>query len=82
MRHNNAAANSFVSFDHGLPQDVSGKATDHALGWGVALGSPFMFETSTLRSDYRSDIYRERGILLGAVHEIVESLFCVTLARE
>jgi ketol-acid reductoisomerase len=41
-----------------------------------------MFETSTLRSDYRSDIYRERGILLGAVHEIVESLFCVTLARE
>ena len=51
------------------------EATDHALGWGVALGSPFMFETSTLRSEYRSDIYKERGILLGAVHGIVESLF-------
>merc|ERR1712071_330996 len=34
----------------------------------------FMFET-TLRSEYKSDIYGERGILLGAVHGIVESLF-------
>merc|ERR1712086_876920 len=41
---------------------------------GVALGSPFMFET-TLRSEYCSDIYGERGILLGAVHGIVESLY-------
>lgn len=33
-----------------------------------------MFETS-LRSEYKSDIFGERGILLGAVHGIVESLF-------
>jgi len=33
-----------------------------------------MFET-TLRSEYKSDIYGERGILLGAVHGIVESLY-------
>merc|ERR1712087_317493 len=52
----------------------SGKANELALGWGVALGSPFMFETS-LRSEYCSDIFGERGILLGAVHGIVESLF-------
>lgn len=45
-------------------QDVSVKATDLALGWGIAIGSP-------LRSEYCSD---ERGILLGAVHGIVESL--------
>merc|ERR1711957_555765 len=32
------------------------------------------FET-TLSSEYRSDIYGERGILLGAVHGIVESLY-------
>merc|ERR1712232_974235 len=32
------------------------------------------FET-TLRSEYKSDIYGERGILLGAVHGIVESLY-------
>jgi len=63
-----------INSSFGVHQDVSGKATDLALGWGVALGSPFMFET-TLRSEYRSDIYGERGILLGAVHGIVESLF-------
>lgn len=33
-----------------------------------------MFET-TLRSEYKSDIFGERGILLGAVHGIVESLY-------
>ena len=40
----------------------------------MALGSPFMFET-TLRSEYSSDTYGVRGLLLGAVHGIVESLF-------
>lgn len=59
-----------VSFD----QDVTGKATDIALGWSIALGSPFSFPT-TLTDEYRSDIYGERGILLGAVHGIIETLF-------
>ena len=57
-----------------MQQDVSGKATDYALGWSVALGSPYTFET-TLESEYRSDIFGERGILLGAVHGIAESLY-------
>ena len=63
-----------INSSFAVHQDKSGKATDLALGWGVALGSPFMFETS-LRSEYCSDIYGERGILLGAVHGIVESLY-------
>jgi len=63
-----------INASFGVHQNVSGKAQELALGWGVALGSPFMFET-TLRSEYKSDIYGERGILLGAVHGIVESLF-------
>ncbi|OEU22778.1 ketol-acid reductoisomerase [Fragilariopsis cylindrus CCMP1102] len=63
-----------INSSFAVHQDVSGKATDLALGWGVAVGSPFMFETS-LRSEYCSDIYGERGILLGAVHGIVESLY-------
>jgi len=63
-----------INASFGVHQNVSGKAGDLALGWGVALGSPFMFET-TLRSEYKSDIFGERGILLGAVHGIVESLF-------
>jgi ketol-acid reductoisomerase len=63
-----------INASFGVHRDKSGKATDLALGWGVALGSPFMFET-TLQSEYRSDIFGERGILLGAVHGIVESLY-------
>jgi len=63
-----------INASFAVHQDKSGKATELALGWGVALGSPFMFET-TLSSEYRSDIYGERGILLGAVHGIVESLY-------
>ncbi|PSS05654.1 Ketol-acid reductoisomerase [Actinidia chinensis var. chinensis] len=55
-------------------QDVDGRATDVALGWSVALGSPFTFAT-TLEQEYKSDIFGERGILLGAVHGIVETLF-------
>ncbi len=45
-----------------------------ALGWSVALGSPYTFQT-TLESEYKSDIFGERGILLGAVHGIIESLY-------
>lgn len=53
--------------------DPDGRAVDLALGWSVALGSPYTFRT-TLDSEYRSDIVGERAILLGAVHGIVESL--------
>ena len=48
-----------------VEQDIDGRATDLALGWSVALGSPYTFQT-TLESEYKSDIYGERGILLGA----------------
>lgn len=55
-------------------QDVTGRATERALAWSVALGAPYTFQT-TLRSEYLSDITGERAILLGAVHGIVESLY-------
>ncbi|KAG0608193.1 hypothetical protein M758_8G086300 [Ceratodon purpureus] len=63
-----------INASFAVHQDVDGRATDVALGWSVALGSPFTFAT-TLEDEYKSDIYGERGILLGAVHGIVESLF-------
>lgn len=89
---------SFHQFLVLCQQDVDGRATDVALGWSVALGSPFTFAT-TLEQEYKSDIFGERGeppyllicwlnvftsfltiwwclgILLGAVHGIVEALF-------
>ncbi|KAJ9563497.1 hypothetical protein OSB04_008657 [Centaurea solstitialis] len=63
-----------INASFAVHQDVDGRATDVALGWSVALGSPFTFAT-TLEQEYKSDIFGERGILLGAVHGIVESLF-------
>lgn len=63
-----------INSSFAVHQDVSGKATDIALAWAVAIGSPFVFET-TMTEEYKSDIYGERGILLGAVHGIVEGLF-------
>lgn len=63
-----------INASFAVHQDASGKATDIALAWAVALGSPFVFKT-TMAEEYKSDIYGERGILLGAVHGVVESLF-------
>lgn len=63
-----------INASFAVEQDVDGRALDLALGWSVALGSPYTFQT-TLESEYKSDIYGERGILLGAVHGIIESLY-------
>ena len=63
-----------INSSYAVHADPDGKATDRALGWSVALGSPYTFRT-TLESEYRSDIVGERAILLGAVHGIVESLY-------
>jgi len=63
-----------INASFAVEQDVDGRATDIALGWSVGLGSPYTFQTS-LESEYKSDIFGERGILLGAVHGVVESLY-------
>jgi len=63
-----------INASFAVEQDIDGRATDIALAWSVALGSPYTFRT-TLESEYKSDIYGERGILLGAVWGIVESLY-------
>ena len=63
-----------INASFAVHQDATGKAVDRALGWSVGIGSPYTFMT-TLESEYKSDIFGERGILLGAVHGVVESLY-------
>ncbi|MDZ7641679.1 MAG: ketol-acid reductoisomerase [Desulfurivibrio sp.] len=63
-----------INCSFAVEQDIDGKATDQALGWAVAVGAPYIFKT-TLGHEFRSDIFGERGILLGAVHGIVEMLY-------
>jgi ketol-acid reductoisomerase len=63
-----------INASFAVHQDATGHATDRALGWSVALGAPYTFQT-TLRSEYLSDLTGERSILLAGVHGIVESLY-------
>ena len=57
-----------------VEQDITGDATDLALGWGTSIGAPIMSMT-TLRMERISDIFGERGILLGAPAGISRPLF-------
>ena len=63
-----------INASFAVEQDVTGRAVERALGWSVALGAPFTFQT-TLRSEYLSDLSGERAILLAGVHGLVESLY-------
>jgi ketol-acid reductoisomerase len=63
-----------INSSFAVVQDIDGKATDQALGWSIALGSPYTFITS-LKNEFKSDVFGERAILLGAVHGIVEALY-------
>jgi ketol-acid reductoisomerase len=63
-----------INSSFAVVQDIDGKATDQAIGWSIALGSPYTFMT-TLINEFKSDVFGERAILLGAVHGVVEALF-------
>ena len=63
-----------INCSFAVEQDVDGKATDQAIAWAIGVGAPYVFKT-TLGYEYRSDIFGERGILLGAVHGVAEALY-------
>ncbi|GAB4347393.1 MAG: hypothetical protein Kow0089_24890 [Desulfobulbaceae bacterium] len=63
-----------INCSFAVEQDIDGRATDQAIGWAIGVGAPYVFKT-TLGYEYRSDIFGERGILLGAVHGIAEALY-------
>ena len=44
-----------INSSFAVVQDVNGKATDQAIGWAIAIGSPYSFIT-TLKNEYKSDI--------------------------
>ncbi|KAF2767062.1 ketol-acid reductoisomerase [Teratosphaeria nubilosa] len=48
-------------------QDVTGKAEEKAIALGVAVGSGYMYRT-TFEKEVHSDLYGERGCLMGGIH--------------
>lgn len=63
-----------INCSFAIERDLDGRATDVALAWAIAIGAPYIFQT-TLRGEYKSDIFGERGVLLGGVHGMVEALY-------
>lgn len=73
----NAVGGSGINCSFAVHQETPnkrGRSVDVALGWAIALGSPVTFQTN-LEAEYKSDIFGERGILLGGVHGICEMLY-------
>jgi ketol-acid reductoisomerase len=48
-------------------QDVTGKAEEKAVALGVAVGSGYLYKT-TFQKEVYSDLYGERGCLMGGIH--------------
>ncbi|PFH55682.1 hypothetical protein XA68_17827 [Ophiocordyceps unilateralis] len=48
-------------------QDVTGKAEEKAIALGVAIGSGYLYKT-TFQKEVYSDLYGERGCLMGGIH--------------
>ena len=48
-------------------QDVTGKAKEKAVALGVGIGSGYLYET-TFQKEVYSDLYGERGCLMGGIH--------------
>ncbi len=49
-------------------RDVTGKALEKAVAIGVGIGSGYMYET-TFEKEVYSDLYGERGVLMGGIRE-------------
>ena len=61
-------------------QDVTGKAKEKAVALGVAVGSGYMYET-TFEKEVYSDLYGERGVLMGAIQGLFLAQYKVLRAN-
>jgi len=61
-------------------QDVTGKAKEKAIALGVAIGSGYMYET-TFQKEVYSDLYGERGVLMGGIQGLFLAQYKVLRAN-
>ncbi len=55
-----------LNSSYAVYQDVTGRATERTLAFGIGIGSGYLFETTFKREVY-SDLTGERGSLMGAI---------------
>jgi len=61
-------------------QDVSGKAKEKAIALGIAVGSGYLYET-TFEKEVYSDLYGERGVLMGGIQGMFKAQYDVLRAN-
>ncbi|KAG9010511.1 Bifunctional acetohydroxyacid reductoisomerase [Tulasnella sp. JGI-2019a] len=61
-------------------QDVTGKAQEKAIALGIAVGSGYLYETTFEREVY-SDLYGERGVLMGGIQGMFKAQYEVLRAN-
>ncbi|KAJ1942532.1 Bifunctional acetohydroxyacid reductoisomerase, partial [Kickxella alabastrina] len=60
-------------------QDVSGHAHERVVALGVAIGSGYLYET-TFEKEVNSDLFGERGVLMGAINGLFRAQYDVLRA--
>ncbi|KAJ2813853.1 Bifunctional acetohydroxyacid reductoisomerase [Coemansia furcata] len=61
-------------------QDATGKAHERVVALGVAIGSGYLYET-TFEKEVYSDLFGERGILMGAINGLFRAQYDVLRAQ-
>jgi ketol-acid reductoisomerase len=61
-------------------QDISGKALEKAVAMGIAVGSGYLYET-TFEKEVYSDLYGERGCLMGGLQGMFAAQYEVLRAN-
>lgn len=56
-----------INSSYAVWKDVTGKADEKALAMSVAIGSGYVYQT-TFEKEVNSDLYGERGCLMGGIH--------------
>ncbi len=65
-----------INSSYAIYQDATGKAEERVLALGIGIGSGYLFET-TFDNEVTSDLYGERGILMGALAGAIEAQYQV-----
>lgn len=63
-----------INSSFAVHQDFTGHARDKAIAFGIGIGSGYLFET-TFQKEVTSDLFGERGVLLGAIAGIIEAQY-------
>lgn len=63
-----------LNASYAIFQDGTGRAEERVKAFGIAIGSGYLFET-TFEKEVYSDLYGERGILMGALAGVMEAQY-------